>query len=112
MSLINKQQVGVYFSRQLQKSLCVLTIIAEVSTLLFMGDQLTVERERGFLKARVNSSCSSEALEGLQPAICNWHAEYVLLQVCSLPILEVVLIITFQCVCRLFTTGSISGALT
>lgn len=47
-----------------------------------MGDQLTVERARNVLKARVNSSCSSEALEGLQPAICDWHAECVLLQVC------------------------------
>ena len=53
----------------------------ELSTLLFMGDQLTVERARNVVKSRVNASSPAEALEGLHPAICDWHAECVLLQV-------------------------------
>ena len=55
----------------------------ELSTLLFMGDQLTVERARNVIKSRVNATSSIDALEGLQPAICDWHAECVLLQVCG-----------------------------
>ena len=46
-----------------------------------MGDQLTVERARNVVKSQVNASSPAEALEGLHPAICDWHAEYVLLQV-------------------------------
>ena len=53
----------------------------ELSTLLFMGDQLTVERARNVIKSRVNATSPAEALEGLQPAICDWHAECILLQV-------------------------------
>ena len=53
----------------------------ELSTLLFMGDQLTVERARNVVKSRVNATSPADALEGLQPAICDWHAECVLLQV-------------------------------
>ena len=53
----------------------------DLSTLLFMGDQLTVERARNVIKSRVNANSPAEALEGLQPAICDWHAECVLLQV-------------------------------
>ena len=48
-----------------------------------MGDQLTVERTRSVIKSCVNATSSIDALEGLQPAICDWHAECVLLQVCN-----------------------------
>lgn len=54
----------------------------QLSTLPFIVDQLTVERARNVVKSRVNSSSPAVALEGLQPAICDWHAECVLLQVC------------------------------
>ena len=55
----------------------------ELSTLLFMGDQLTVEQARNVIKSCVNATSSIDTLEGLQPAICDWHAECVLLQVCD-----------------------------
>ena len=110
MSLINKQQVGVYSYLLLTRChVSLLVFIAEVSTLLFMGDQLTVERARNVLKARINSSCSTEALEGLQPAISDWHAECVLLQVCSLPTLEVLLII--NCVSIGYVQQTLQGGL-
>ena len=48
-----------------------------------MGDQLTVERARNVVKSRLNASSPPEALKGLQPAICDWHAECVLLQICT-----------------------------
>ena len=48
-----------------------------------MGDQLTVEWARNVIKSRVNATSSIDALEVLQPAICDWHAECVLLQVCG-----------------------------
>ena len=51
--------------------------------LLFMGDQLTVERARSCKEARVNSSSSEDALLGLEPAICDWHAEANFVQVCQ-----------------------------
>ena len=57
------------------------TLMIEVSTLLFMGDQLTVERARNTAKSRVNAPSALEALEGLQPAVCDWHAECIFLQV-------------------------------
>ena len=49
-------------------------VTVEVSPLLFMGDQLTVERARNTAKSRVTASSAAEALEGL-------HAECVFLQV-------------------------------
>ena len=63
---------------------CIAVNSIELSMLLFMGDQLTVERARNVVKSRVNASSPVEALEGLQPAICDWHAECVLLQVCNM----------------------------
>ena len=48
-----------------------------------MGDQLTVKRAHNVIKSHVNATSSIDALEGLQPAICDWHAECVLLQVCG-----------------------------
>jgi len=53
----------------------------ELSKLLFMGDQLTVERARNALKSRVNSASATDALDGLQPAVCDWHAGCIWLQV-------------------------------
>lgn len=49
--------------------------------LLFMGDQLTVERARKCREARVNSSNAEDALLGLEPSVCDWHAECNFLQV-------------------------------
>ena len=42
--------------------------------MILFGDQLTVERARGSQKARVASD-TREALEGLEPAAADWHAE-------------------------------------
>ena len=42
---------------------------------MIFGDQLTVERARGSQKARVASDTREEALEGLEPAAADWHAE-------------------------------------
>lgn len=48
---------------------------------LFIGDQLTVERARGCQEARVNSDTMQEALLGLEPATADWHAEANYLEV-------------------------------
>lgn len=49
--------------------------------ILFIGDQLTVERARGSQDVRVNSETIEEALLGLEPAVADWHAEANYLQV-------------------------------
>ena len=50
-------------------------------TLMFFGDQLTVQRARSGQKARIASDTREEALEGLKPAAADWHAEANFLQV-------------------------------
>ena len=52
-----------------------------LKTLMFFGDQLTVERARSSKKARIASDTAEEALEGLEPAAADWHAEANFLQV-------------------------------
>lgn len=52
-----------------------------MKTLMFFGDQLTVERARSSKKARVASDTPAEALDGLEPAAADWHAEANFLQV-------------------------------
>lgn len=52
--------------------------------LVFFGDQLTVERARSSLKARIASDTSEDSLDGLQPAAADWHAEANFLQVNSI----------------------------
>ena len=79
-------------NQELKVSICIMIynhnnllsqiIMVELSTLLFMGDQLTVERARKTAKSRVNAPSAVEALEGLHPAVCDWHAECIFLQVC------------------------------
>lgn len=49
-------------------------------TLMLLGDQLTVERARAAQRARVASD-NEDALNGLQPAAADWHAEANFLQV-------------------------------
>lgn len=48
----------------------------ELSTLLFMGDQLTVKWACNVVKSRVNTTST----DALQPTICDWR---VLLRVCA-----------------------------
>lgn len=55
--------------------------VSKLSSLLFFGDQLTVERARHCQAARVNSDTDSEALLGLLPSISDWHAEANFLEV-------------------------------
>ena len=50
-------------------------------SLMLFGDQLTVERARAGKKARIASDTAEEALDGLQPAASDWHAEANFLQV-------------------------------
>ena len=52
-----------------------------LKALMFFGDQLTVERARASKKARVASDSSADALDGLEPAATDWHAEAVFLKV-------------------------------
>ena len=52
-----------------------------LKTLIFYGDQLTVERARAGQKARIASDTREEALDGLEPAASDWHAEANFLQV-------------------------------
>ena len=52
-----------------------------LKTLMFFGDQLTVERARASKKARVAADTVEEALDGLEPAASDWHAEFNFLQV-------------------------------
>ena len=51
---------------------------------MFFGDQLTVERARASKKARVAADTAEEALDGLEPAAADWHAEANFLQVSKL----------------------------
>ena len=44
-------------------------------TLLYFGDQLTVERMRGAKAVCPNSENQIQQLKGFIPAICNWHAK-------------------------------------
>ena len=50
-------------------------------TLMFFGDQLTVERARSAQRARVAADTIEESLSGLEPAAADWHAEANFLQV-------------------------------
>ena len=50
---------------------------------MFFGDQLTVERARAAQRARVASDTQEDALNGLEPAAADWHAEANFLQVCQ-----------------------------
>ena len=50
-------------------------------SLTLFGDQLTVERARAAQKARIASDTAMEALDGLEPAATDWHAEANFLQV-------------------------------
>ena len=52
-------------------------------TLMFFGDQLTVERARSAQKARITSDTKEDSLNGLEPAAADWHAEANFLQVCG-----------------------------
>ena len=52
-----------------------------LKTLIFYGDQLTVERARAGQKVRIASDTREEALDGLEPAASDWHAEANFLQV-------------------------------
>ena len=52
-------------------------------TLMFFGDQLTVERARASKKARIASDTAEEALDGLEPAAADWHAEANYVEVCE-----------------------------
>jgi len=80
MSCQNQElKVGYVYYRGIVFYFVIVTV--EVSALLFMGDQLTVERARNTAKSRVAASSAVEALEGLQPAVCDWHAECVFLQI-------------------------------
>lgn len=51
-------------------------------TLMFFGDQLTVERARSAQRARIASDTIEDSLSGLEPAAADWHAEANFLQVC------------------------------
>lgn len=59
-----------------------LFIDGSFKTLMFFGDQLTVERARAAQRARVATNIR-EALNGLEPAAADWHAEANFLQVRS-----------------------------
>ncbi len=48
-----------------------------------MGDQLTVERSRNCKEIRINSTNKEDYLAGLEPSVCDWHAEFNFLQVCK-----------------------------
>ena len=48
---------------------------------MFFGDQLTEERARASKKARIAADTAEEALDGLEPAASDWHAEFNFLQV-------------------------------
>lgn len=57
------------------------TKLLDLMNTLFMGDQLTVERARKSKELRVNSTSVEDALMGLEPSVCDWHAEFNFLQV-------------------------------
>jgi len=80
-------------------------VTVEVSALLFMGDQLTVERARNTAKSRVTASSAVEALEGLQPAICDWHAVCVFT---SKYIFKILVIIIYYIYIQVILTDYIS----
>ena len=48
---------------------------------MLFGDQLTVERARSSKKSRITADTPVEALDGLEPAVADWHAEANFLQV-------------------------------
>ena len=50
-------------------------------SILFGGDQLTVERVRGIQAVRDNSDNASDRLEGLVPVCEDWHARMCLYKV-------------------------------
>ena len=52
-----------------------------LTTVLFGGDQLTVERTRSALDAVCDSHTESERLSGIQPTIEDWHAKQCYFQV-------------------------------
>ena len=54
------------------------TVTGENSQLLqvgFAGDQLTTARAQQAIDCRVNSKDKSEALRGVVPFACDWHAK-------------------------------------
>ena len=68
-----------YFVKCLTKfSLIAIGILKHI---LFIGDQLIVERARGSQDVRINFETTEEAILGLEPAVADWHAETNYLQV-------------------------------
>ncbi len=49
--------------------------------LLIGGNQLTVARVRGARRLRSNSNDGTARLEGLEPAVEDWHTRVIFLQV-------------------------------
>ena len=47
----------------------------QLHPLLFGGDQLTAERSRSCKTSRDNSDTADERLEGLEPAVEDWHVK-------------------------------------
>ena len=60
-------------------------------TLMFFGDQLTVERARSAQRARIASDTIEDSLSGLEPAAADWHAEANFLQVCYCIIIIIII---------------------
>ena len=48
---------------------------AAIHSILIGGDQLTVARTRGAIKAKVNSQTPSKRLSGIIPVVEDWHAK-------------------------------------
>ena len=49
--------------------------------ILFVGDQLTVARARGAIRAMANAVNPIKRLEGLIPVVEDWHAKVIILEV-------------------------------
>ena len=58
-------------------------MMEQVQPMLFGGDQLTAARARGVKTAMSNSCSAVMRLQGLVPVIEDWHAQVVLLEVCT-----------------------------
>ena len=54
---------------------------AHVCPIFVGGDQLTAARARGAQKAKVNALTPKSRLEGLVPAVEDWHTKVTLLTV-------------------------------
>jgi hypothetical protein len=57
------------------------TVTLDKAALSFFGDQLTEARARGAISAMCNAVSPIKRLEGLIPAVSDWHAEVVILKV-------------------------------